>query len=593
MRHLSLYAAAAVLVGAALACSSDVTDFNAPPALALQLSPSVDTIFVTDSTGFSTSVKLTLSATSFDKPVQTPVGVEWTTDDAAVATVDSAGNVHPTGVGTTTINARVNSAKAHATIVVAFAVTRVVVSPAQLNVLAGDTVQITASAVDANGVQVPGTIYTFTALDPTVVAVTRTGNTTARALFLKAGAARVDVRADDQVGSATGTVQAKQFISSPATGAPTNALVMSAGNDATCGLLPFGRAYCFGGQGLIGVAKDTSCFNDLGGLQSCTLVPLRIAGQLNVTSLSVGGSVACGTTSDGKTYCWGSNASGQLGNGTSAGGSSIVPTVVNGPSSGAATNFVVVSSGSNHVCALTAAGKAYCWGDDSSLQLGNGESFGLASTTPIPVGGGLSFVSVAAGGRHTCAVTSDGSAYCWGANDHGQLGTGSIGGPVDSPTPAAAGTKFKLISAGVSHTCGISTSGVALCWGANENGQLGDGGTSDTGIATQVSGSAAFKWISADSTNTCGVNTAGAVLCWGLNTYGQDGTGSIGGVLTAPALINVSGVTFDQVTVGRRHACAVGSNAAYCWGSNVLGALGNELQALKQPTPQKIATPQF
>lgn len=592
MRQIPLRLAAVLVASATLACSSDdVTDLNAPPALGLELTPAVDTIFVTDSTTSSASVKLTLTATSFDAPVATPRGVEWSTDNATVAVPDSAGVVHAIGIGTATITARVNDAKAHATVVVANKVAQVVVSPSQLNVLAGDTVQITATAVDANGIIVPGTIYTFTALDPTVVSLTRTGNTTVRALFLKPGAVRIDVHADDQVGSATGTVQAKQFISTPAAGAPGNALVISAGNDATCGLLPFGRGYCFGRQGLVGVAKDTSCFDDVGPQAPCTLAPLRIAGSLSFTSVSVGDSAACGTTTDKHVYCWGSQKYGQLGNGISSSGSSATPTLVLGATG---VSFTQVVAGGNHACALDSNGKAYCWGSDSASQLGNGEQLLLTSTTPIPVSGSLSFASITAGRRHTCALTTDGNAYCWGANDRGQ-GAATLGASLDSPTLVAGGTKFVMLSAGALHTCGITTAGTALCWGANNAGQLGNATTTDASTPVTVVGNLNFKWISAGESNTCGVTTAGAVYCWGGNGYGQIGNGSLDQApFTSPTAIQgVAGATFTIVTVGRRHACAVGPGAAYCWGSNVMGALGDEFQAMKQPTPQKIATPQF
>jgi alpha-tubulin suppressor-like RCC1 family protein len=243
---------------------------------------------------------------------------------------------------------------------------------------------------------------------------------------------------------------------------------------------------------------------------------------------------------------------------------------------------------------LDSTGKAYCWGQDSLFQLGNGDTFVVNASTPVPVGTSLTFTSITAGRNHTCGLTSDGNAFCWGSNDHGQIGAGTLGSRFDTPQPAAGGTKFRMLSAGGVHTCGITTSGSALCWGGNESGQLGDADTVATGFATPVSGGLTFAWIDAGATNTCGVTTAGAVYCWGQNGYGQVGSGSAGGELVkSPSAINVAGVTFTQVTVGTRHACAVGPGAAYCWGSNVLGALGNELQAMKQGTPQKIATPQF
>lgn len=198
----------ALLVAGGLACSSDVTDIAAPMGLSLQLTPAVDTVFLTDS-GVPTPVHPTLSATSFGQPVQTPHGVKWTVADPTIAVVDSTGGVLPVKLGTTTVTARVNAATADATIVVAYKVTRVVVTPSVLVGFVGDTASIAASAVDANGALVPGTAYTFSVLDPSAVALTRTSTRTATAVFLKAGPVRIDVRADGQVGSATGTIQAR------------------------------------------------------------------------------------------------------------------------------------------------------------------------------------------------------------------------------------------------------------------------------------------------------------------------------------------------------------------------------------------------
>jgi len=200
--------AAAVVVCGALACSSDLTDPNAPFALSLEFNPSVDTLFITDSV-VAAPVHLTLSATSLGQPVQTPRGVEWTIADSTIATVDSTGGLRPVSLGTTTLTARVNSEKAHATIVVAQSVTHVLVAPNPVVGFVGDTVTIVASALDRNGALVPGTAYAFTVTDPTTVALSRTSTRTATATFLKAGTARIDVVADGQLGSTTVTIQTK------------------------------------------------------------------------------------------------------------------------------------------------------------------------------------------------------------------------------------------------------------------------------------------------------------------------------------------------------------------------------------------------
>ena len=198
--------AAVLLSTGAVACTSDVNSPFAPPGLSLTFSPDLDTLFLADSGG-ATPVHLSLSATSLGQPVTTPSGVEWTVADTTIAVVDSTGAVRPVGLGSTTVTARVNSEKAHATIVVVRPVTHVVVTPSVLTGVVGDTTNVVASALDANGSLVAGTAYTFTVADPSTVSLTRTSTRTATAVFLKAGPVRIDVTADGKVGSATGTIQ--------------------------------------------------------------------------------------------------------------------------------------------------------------------------------------------------------------------------------------------------------------------------------------------------------------------------------------------------------------------------------------------------
>lgn len=206
--HLNLLrlSGAALISAGALACTSDVNSPFAPPGLSLQFTPATDTLFLADS-GSATPVHLTLSATSLGQPVTTPSGVEWTVDDTTVAVVDSTGAIRPISLGTTMVNARVNSEKAHATIVVVHAVTQVAVTPSVLTGVVGDTTTIVASALNASGALVPGTAYTFTVATPTTVSLTRITTRTATLVFLQAGPVRVDVTADGKVGSATGTIQ--------------------------------------------------------------------------------------------------------------------------------------------------------------------------------------------------------------------------------------------------------------------------------------------------------------------------------------------------------------------------------------------------
>jgi alpha-tubulin suppressor-like RCC1 family protein len=226
------------------------------------------------------------------------------------------------------------------------------------------------------------------------------------------------------------------------------------------------------------------------GYKPSSMAPRVVAGTLEFTSVDVGMWFTCAVTAAGQTYCWGLDDSGQLGHtqvtetcydldGNVFPCSSVpVPVPV--------SDGLTVSSlatGTAHVCALTPEGVAYCWGDNRFGQLGDGTT--STARTPVLVLGGLQFEAITAGYRHTCGLTKDSAAYCWGSNAKGAIGsTGTIDncdGQRCSATPAlvAGGLRFKSLSAGRgpggSHTCGVTQTGLAYCWGSNSVGQLGSG----------------------------------------------------------------------------------------------------------------------
>src|SRR2546422_3246722 len=295
-------------------------------------------------------------------------------------------------------------------------------------------------------------------------------------------------------------------------------------------------------------------------------------------AVSVGGIHTCGVAAGGVAYCWGWNTRGQLGDGTS-GTERWVPIRVLGDA-----RFAAVSAGDRYTCGLTAAGAAYCWGLNGWGQLGDGTTTDRSS--PVPVAGGLSFKTMSTGFRQTCAIMAGGAAYCWGLNRAGQLGDGTTTDR-SSPVRVAGDLTFAAVSAGDFHTCGLTTTGAAYCWGGNGDGQLGDGSTTNrlTPTPVRVVSGVTFVAVSAGGFNTCGMTAGGAAYCWGANGEGQLGDGSVDG-RTQPVLI-AGGVNYTAVSAGNSHTCAItAAGTAYCWGLNVQGQLGDgTTESRRRPVP--------
>ncbi|HUL49676.1 MAG TPA: hypothetical protein VLT79_06685 [Gemmatimonadales bacterium] len=305
-------------------------------------------------------------------------------------------------------------------------------------------------------------------------------------------------------------------------------------------------------------------------LASTTSTPFEI--RRTFVIVSAGDNHTCAVTVAGAAYCWGDNSTGQLGDSTTT--ERHRPVVVSG-----GLTFATVSAGSNHTCGLTKAGTAYCWGWDRYGQLGvqiyDGDSCGSfdpCSTQPVAVSSGITFTALSAGKDHTCGVTASGAAYCWGANDAGQLGDGTFTLRA-APAAVSGGLSFTAVSAGGTHTCGITTGGAAYCWGDNSLGQLGAGATGPQLNPTAIAGGLLFTSMAAGDHQTCGVTTVGAVYCWGDNAYGELGNGET----SASTPIAVAGTfTFGAVSAALLHTCGVTTGGVgYCWGANGSGQLGD------------------
>ncbi|PRY67846.1 alpha-tubulin suppressor-like RCC1 family protein [Glaciihabitans tibetensis] len=347
---------------------------------------------------------------------------------------------------------------------------------------------------------------------------------------------------------------------------------IAVGDYQTCAVAD-GAAYCWGDNyaGQLGNGTTTN-----------SSTPVAVTGLANktVTSISTGINHSC-AIADGTPYCWGSNGYGQLGNGTTT--NSSVPVAVSVPTVGAVTEL---ATGLSHSCVLTADGAAYCWGFNRTGQLGNGTT--TDSSIPVAVTGlaGEAITDIAVGSIHSCAVATNGTGYCWGYNEYGQLGNGTT---TNSSTPVAvtglAGTTITDIAAGNSSACALTSDGIVSCWGYNLVGQLGDGTTGyptapvTTPVTVAGLTAKSVTGITVGGDSACALISDGTAYCWGNNNYGQVGDGKIQHVRTAVPVIglaDVVGTTITTVTTGQYHSCAVTSDGiAYCWGFNGRGEVGN------------------
>ncbi|MBI5514571.1 MAG: chromosome condensation regulator RCC1 [Deltaproteobacteria bacterium] len=288
----------------------------------------------------------------------------------------------------------------------------------------------------------------------------------------------------------------------------------------------------------------------------------------------------CAIRCDGGVWCWGSNERGQLGDGTLTTQRSPVQVLGLG---GPATSL---STGYNHSCAVVGQG-VRCWGENTYGGLGDGTR--TDRPTPVTaVGLGGVPVLVAAGGLHTCALVEGGDLWCWGRNEHGGIGDGTL---LDRLQPARIELEGPMVSvvAGQYHTCVRSEAGRVWCWGSNVFGAVGDGGTQDRVSPRPVTLPAPALMLSTRSNTTCALLEGGQVWCWGFNAEG--GVGDRGRTNRhRPVRVLDLEATAD-VAAGERHSCAVsGGGTARCWGSNARGQLGDGTQQ-NQPSPTEVLDP--
>ena len=394
------------------------------------------------------------------------------------------------------------------------------------------------------------------------------------------------------------------------TGMSSGVVAVAAGGAHTCAVLAGGALKCWGynGHGELGdgTTDDHSLPTDVSGLQSgvvavatneqhtCALLaggavrcwganasgqlgdgttterhaPVPVSGLASgAAALAVGGDHSCALMQSGALKCWGRNGSGELGNGTTSG----APTPVDAVGIGGIV--AGVAAGGAHTCVRLQGGAVKCWGSNSNGELGNGTT--NQSSLPVAVSGIASgATSIGAGSGHSCAVVG-GGVRCWGLNTDQQLGDGMTRPRLTAVNVSGLGSGMAAMSVGANHACGLTAGGGVRCWGGNFTGQLGDGTGISSSVPVAVSGlNSGVAAISAGYYFVCAVTTAGAAKCWGSDNTSQLGVGGIGAANSPVAVTGIaSGAT--AIGAGDAHGCALVNGGVKCWGYNYAGALGD------------------
>ncbi len=392
------------------------------------------------------------------------------------------------------------------------------------------------------------------------------------------------------------------------TGLAFSAVVVGA--EGACAVTTTGHVYCWGagGTGELGNGATTN---------SSTPVEVKGVGGSGslstVTSVGVGYHTACAVTTTRHVYCWGSNATGAIGNNTTA--NVDTPVEVKGVGgTGLLSTVTGVSVGNGTTCAATSTSHAYCWGDNYWGELGNNTTTSERAPVEVvsPTGtGALSTVtSVSVGDNTSCALTSSQNVYCWGHDQYGAVGNGKSTTPQRNPVEVVtvSGTGIlstvTSVSAGTNTTCARTSAGHVYCWGYNSNGQLGNGATSGTSPnvnPVEVEGVGGTGYLSTATSvtegtyTTCAVTTTHHVDCWGVNGTGQIGNATTTTETTPVEVVGVGNSghlsTVATVSAGRYSTCSLTTaDHAYCWGSNGTGQLGDG-NTTPSSTPVAMSTP--
>jgi len=476
------------------------------------------------------------------------------------------------------------------------AISLIELTPATASVAVGKTAALTATPRDAAGVALTGRTLSWTSSSSAVATVDANGVVSGVA----AGNATISVSAEGKTATAAITVTAPVVVAPVATVAVAPVLdtveaydptIMTAVvRDAKDSVLT-NRVVRWTSSNPAVASIDSATGQLLGrdrGTVTITATSETKTGSVSrvivikYRSMAAGSMHACDVASGGFVWCWGLNGrEGRIGGATMGDNAmSTAPVLV--PNTGwNALRFAQLSSYGTHTCGITVDAKAYCWGNNSWGQLGAASNVSQ-SNTPLLVAGNLSFRQISAGADHSCGVTTDNRAYCWGHNDWRQFASDAPAMST-SPVAVAPGLSFVSITAGSGFTCGAATTGFGYCWGASGLGQIGDGSKISYGNTFMVTprsvAMAPLHGIDAGLGFACALDTFGEAVCWGSNG-GRLGNGPGGTDSPAPVMVS-GGRTFSSLSSGNGFSCGVTTDAAvWCWGTNDNGQLGVDVPAV-------------
>ena len=501
-----------------------------------------------------------LSATVRDAHgTELPRAASWTTLDPDLVAIGADGRLSVLRAGAARV---VATAEAASDTLVLDCLPRLEVSHDTATVRPGEQLQLVATLVGASSPEPPQGAVSWSTSDGAVAEVSDGGMVLAKDL----GEAAVRATYGSQVADVGITVYRPQFVS------------VSAGAMHSCGLLAEGTAWCWGANG----------HGELGnGTKQHTSAPTPSAMGYEFRSIVAAGGFSCGVGTDDMGYCWGDDSMMELGSPHRV-RHATTPLAVHGdmPFQSISGSFMA------HACGLTMSGEAWCWGYNRFGMIGHGSV--VDELLPVPTMGGHTFAKLNSSFFRTCAVDMSGRLYCWGRGGAVQVGDPSFDPEVCSGQPCAtqpraaqSEVRFQEVSVGRLHTCALSEEGQAYCWGEGEDGQLGTQTFDDLAVPTPILSDDRFVDVSVGRDHSCALTVDGRAQCWGDNEDGQLGDGTR--ISTAGPVDVATELRFTGISAGYMHTCAVtGNGEAYCWGANGMGQLG-DASMNDSLTPTRVA----